>query len=494
MRRFEFLGRAYELHDPEDVPPRFVPGYVYARQSVTRDGSESLPSQLDVCFEAAPRLHIAVVDVFVEPPSTSGYKNRGRERAKFKELLAALESGPGRCVLTFKSDRLSRGGGPGWAPLFDVLDRAGIHPDRAVATPSGWMSEFEIGIRATTDREESKKTSERMLIAREREAKEGRPRIGGRRPYGYTQRYEVVPEEKTIVEEAAQRTLAGESTWSIVNDLNRRGVPTVTGTRWTVAVLKNILRHPRNVARRTLKGEVANEHARWEPLLDVETWERVAAVLDRAWPYSTKARPRTYPLVGFLFCALCDAKLQSMQRENGIRTYACRKGPGLLGCGRLRIVAAPLEAKVERLVLGTLTHPKYRTQLVALLGTESAGNGDSLADQLADIEAKRQLLVDLLLSKRLSRAEYNRRDDKLRAQHNEIASRAANGTGMRVLRDLPSDPEVLAGAWDTRGIEYQRQLIGLVIKRIVVLPANGPGRRFDETRLQIESPFASVAG
>jgi site-specific DNA recombinase len=413
MRAFEFLGRAYELYDPEDVPARFVPGYVYARQSVTRDGSESLPAQLDVCFEAAPRLRIAVVDVFVEPPSTSGYKNRGRERAKFKELLAALENGPGRCVLTFKSDRLSRGGGPGWAPLFDVLDGAGINPDRAVATPSGWMSEFEIGIRATTDREESKKTSERMLLAREREAKEGRPRIGGRRPYGYTQRYEVIVEEKAIVAEAAQRTLAGESTWSIVNDFNLRGVPTVTGTRWTVAVLKKILRHPRNVARRTFKGEIVKEHARWEPLLDVETWERVNALLDRAWPYPTKSRPRTYPLVGFLFCALCGAKLQSMQRENGGRTYACRKGPGLLGCGRLRIVAGPLEAKVKRLVLGTLTHPKYRSRLVALLGTNSDGEGDSLAEQLAEIAAKRELLVDLLLSKRLSRAEFNRRDDQL---------------------------------------------------------------------------------
>jgi hypothetical protein len=64
---------------------------------------------------------------------------------------------------------------------------------------------------------------------------------------------------------------------------------------------------------------------------------------------------------------------------------------------------------------------------------------------------------------------------------------------MRVLRDLPSDPEVLGGSWDARGIDYQRQLIGLVIKRIVVQPAKGPGRRFDETRLEIESPFDSAA-
>ncbi|MCA1845659.1 MAG: recombinase family protein, partial [Actinobacteria bacterium] len=76
MRTFEFLGKRYELFDVQDVPSKHVPGYVYARQSVTRDRSESLPTQLDVCFEAASRLRIAVVDVFVEPPSTSGYRDR----------------------------------------------------------------------------------------------------------------------------------------------------------------------------------------------------------------------------------------------------------------------------------------------------------------------------------------------------------------------------------------------------------------------------------
>jgi hypothetical protein len=182
-----------------------------------------------------------------------------------------------------------------------------------------------------------------------------------------------------------------------------------------------------------------------------------------------------------------------MQRENRGRSYACRKGPGLLGCGRLRIVAGPVEAKVQRLVLGTLTHPKYRKELVSLLRVDAGGEGDSLAEQLSEITERRELLVDLLLSKRLSRAEYNRRDDELRTQHDEMAGRAVNRTSVRMLRDLPSDPEVLARDWESKGIDYQRQLIGLVIKRIVVQPAKGPGRRFDETRLQIESPFASAA-
>src|SRR5436190_9938907 len=93
---------------------------IYARQSRTRDGSESRALQVDACREAAARLGLEVVVELVEPPSTSGFKNRGRGRAKFAELLRLLSGGDIDAVLVYKTDRLSRGGGPGWAPLLDA--------------------------------------------------------------------------------------------------------------------------------------------------------------------------------------------------------------------------------------------------------------------------------------------------------------------------------------------------------------------------------------
>ena len=488
MDTFTFLNQDYEVYDIEDVPRGHVPGYVYARQSVTRDGSDSLPAQLEACFDAAPRLRIGIVGVFVEPPSTSGYKDRGRKRPKFKELLSALESGPGRCVLTFKSDRLSRGGGPGWAPLFDVLDRAGLNPDRAVATPSGWMSEFEIGIRATTDREESKKTSDRMLMAREREARAGTPRIGGRRPYGYTQRYEVIPEEQAVVREAAERVLTGESLWGIASDFAAREIPTVTNTGWTVSVLKNILTHPRMVGQRVHKGLVVATDC-WAPLLDFATWERVNNVLSRRWPYATKSNPRTYPLVGFLFCGKCGAKLRSIKTQAGTRAYGCRKGPGLDGCGGLKVVAAPVEEEIKKLVVGTLCHPRYRARLVKLAGSAGEKETTTLADEVKDLEHQRETLLDVYLSGRLTKDRYDIRDDELQARIEILYGRAARQSGVEALRGLPTSPDALLAEWDARGIHYQRRLIPLVITRAVVLPAVRPQRRFDPDRLKVEPRF-----
>ena len=83
-------------------------------------------------------------------------------------------------------------------PLVDAFEDAGRDPDKTVATTDGWVSEFEfeIGTRLAMDREESKRTSDRMLAVRAREAREGVPRIAGRRAYGWNyDMTEHVPEE-----------------------------------------------------------------------------------------------------------------------------------------------------------------------------------------------------------------------------------------------------------------------------------------------------------
>ena len=122
-----------------------------------------------------------------------------------------------------------------------MVDRAGAarrrvrdgrsDPDRAVATADGWVSEFEIGIRSAMDREESKKTSDRMLDVR-RPRGEGRPAaIAGRRVFGYTRLSETVAEEAALILEAADRVLAGESVWGICTDWNDAKLASVTGGR-----------------------------------------------------------------------------------------------------------------------------------------------------------------------------------------------------------------------------------------------------------------------
>ncbi len=70
-----------------------TPTVLYIRQSLTRDKSESIPLQIERCTEAAKALGAEIVETLVEPPSTSGFKDRGRGRPRFLDLLELVRSG-----------------------------------------------------------------------------------------------------------------------------------------------------------------------------------------------------------------------------------------------------------------------------------------------------------------------------------------------------------------------------------------------------------------
>jgi len=377
---------------------------IYARQSITREGSASLKTQVDACRQAAKRLKVKVVAELVEAPSTSGYRNRGRSRPKFQELLELIRNGEIECVIAYKTDRLSRGGGPGWAPLVDAFETAGRDPDRAIATTDGWVSEFEIGIRSAMDREESKKTSDRMLDVRRREAKEGIPRIAGRRALGYLRDFsDVVPEEVALIEEAVERVLAGESVWSICTDWNTRGVATVTGRPWTVQTLTSILRSGRIAGLREHRGVVVSK-GKWPAIVSLDVHEQLVVALSPKRKVGSRAR--TYPLVGLLRCGRCGGPLRSLARDGGARSYACRSGPGLDGCGGIRIQAKGVEDHVRDLVCGMLADPETRSALASLTANGDDTNGASLVEELRAVESRRQRLIDLYTDGDIDRAAF----------------------------------------------------------------------------------------
>ncbi len=233
-------------------------------------------------------------------------------------------------------------------PPSSTRPAAGRDPDHATATTDGWVSEFEIGIRSAMEREESKKTSDRMLDVRRREAKGGVPRIAGRRAFGYVRDSSaVVAEEVALIEEAAERVLAGESVWAICTDWNERGVATVTGPPWTVQTLTSILRSGRIAGLREHRGVVVSE-GKWPAIVSQETHEQLVVALSPKRKVGSRAR--TYPLVGLLRCGKCDGPLRSLARDGGARSYACRSGPGLDGCGGIRIQAVGVEHHVRDLV------------------------------------------------------------------------------------------------------------------------------------------------
>jgi DNA invertase Pin-like site-specific DNA recombinase len=434
----------------------------------------------------ADRFGLTVVAELIEPPSTSGFKNRGLNRPRFKELLGLIRQGEIGAVIVYQTDRLSRGGGVGWAPMLEAIESAGHDPNHFVLRPDGWLSEFEMGIRATIDREEAVKISSRLRDVRAREALEGKPRTAICRGYGYdydkaTKNLVIVEREAEAIREATRRVLAGESPYSVAKDFTRRGVPTVSGCPWTTSVLISILRSARIAGLRSHHGVVVAKGA-WEPIITEAEHERLLAVTAPRPGRRKKSAPRTFPLVGFLVCGKCGKPLRSLVGKDR-RRYGCRTNDNLGGCGGIQVSANSVENEVKRYVCTTLSHPRTRKRLLAAAPKPAHSADDKLFARIRELDLKRQRLTGLAVDGHLSPAEFVRKNTELDDERDSIEQALAAEPRRRAVAALPATKAELETAWDERGIDYQRLLIELTIDHITVNPASPQGPRFNPHRL-----------
>src|SRR3546814_17090814 len=117
-------------------------------------------------------------------------------------------------------------------------------------------------------------------------------------------------------------------------------------------------------------------------------------------------------------CGLCGGRMRSLQREGGRRTYACRKGSGLDGCGRVRIRAPELEDYVRDLICGMLADPVTRAAM-ARLDTSEANDGDgSLLEALRENAERRHRLNDLDPDAAIARTTFPTRQPSRAHGHN----------------------------------------------------------------------------
>lgn len=454
-------------------------GLIYGRQSRTRGDSESLDTQVKACKRTAKQHGVTVVDTVLEPPSTSAYRNRGRDRARFKELLDRIEAGDADVVIAYKTDRLSRGGGPGWAPLIESAEKAGIDLDRFVLIAgSGFMSEFECGIRATMDREESKKTAERLRDVKTNAVQAGKPGGGGNRAHGYERDgVTVVEAEAALIREACARYLAGEGLISIARSWNNAGVVTAMGKKWRSETLRNMLRSPRIAGLRqhgrerrggSLWPAVAGA-ASWPAIVDRATWEAVCAKL-RANQGAPKPSPWKHAFAGLVVCSKCEGRMTAAP-VNDRPAFKCLKRPGAVNCGGMAIAATPLEDFVTDLLLYRLDSPGLAKAIAGRTRAASKTNAQAIND-VASCEAKLEELAQMWASEEVTRAEWLVARSPVEARLEAARSRAFVQERDRALDGIAGlDEKLLRAQWAELPVSRRRAIAAAVIERVVVSPA-----------------------
>jgi DNA invertase Pin-like site-specific DNA recombinase len=451
-----------------------IPVGLYVRLSRNRDGTIlGLERQETETLPWAALKGYEVVRRYADD-DTSAFRLK-QKREGFEALLTDLGTGFIKGVVVWKLDRLVR-------RTLDwnrVLPQAEDTPWFVASFADGVntadpMGRLLAGILVQMAELEAANIRTRTVAKHQELAKAGKWSGGGNRAYGHTaNRRETVPEEVLAIKEVADRVIVGEPLRSIASDLSSRAVvgPDTKrgpGRPMAATVWRRILLSPRMVgARMDIDGRLSRERG-MAPILDDETNRRVWRILNRpsgSAHFATENGPgnaRRHLLTGFLVCSLCGAALKPWA-THGKTAFACLKVPARPGCGKVSIIAEPVEAVVVEAALRYLE----RIDLTKHVQTDDAESEQILAS----IHREEAKLEDLAIQRfdanaigdtefRAARLPILRRREDLIARLNRRTPRLPLASGADVRR-----------AWNAWSLHERRAALSVAIERVVVLPA-----------------------
>lgn len=358
---------------------------------------------------------------------------------------------------------------------------------------------FTTGIDALVDEREAERIRERVLRGHRRSAAEGRPRSGV--PYGYRRLYDEksgflrdqVPDPVTapIVQEIVARVLAGETLYSIVVDLNQRGVPTPNGRKtgtvgtWQSATIRSLLRSRSMTGVRTHKGTVHAE-ATWEPIVSTTDWLRAQRVLaDPVRARHHRGVAVKYLMSGIATCGVCGAWCRPASNR-GYPSYMCAGyGPGSTGGkGHVTIRRVPLDTMVENLVIGYVSRPDVAA-LLSAPEPDDSGASKALAE-LAELRARLDAFIESAGSPGgISPMALAEVEARLRPQIADAEQRAApRALPVPIAAMVAGDPRQV---WeDDLDMSQQRQVVRFLMEIKISKSARGLGARgFEPGRVNV---------
>ncbi len=461
--------------------PRAV---LYCRISESDDVSTSIAGQEADLRERAERDGWAVVEVLKDDGISGGIF-----RAKADRALEMLRTGEADILAVWKADRWSRQGLRAVADLDDVLTerpttRFVAHMDGLDSRDASFDAIF--GILAVMARIERKNTRVRVTASIARLRRDGRF-AGGNVPYGYRPadnpegfgRVLVLHEtEAAVVQEAAARVLTGESVYSVVRELNARGVPTRRRTTWSVQALRQVITSDAIVGRVKHKGKLLTGDDGlpvqvWPPVLDLETWHQIRALLGVGLPTAQrpprrrKARARL--LSGIVTCALCSAPLYLRANGAGHAAYGCSAKSNGRPCDGVSISADVLEEYVTEDFLSKFGDFEVVEQIVEEPSEDLA---------LADVERAIHETLAEMGEDDADMVELGTRLARLKGRRTELSTAPRE----RVVRLVPTG-RTYSEAWEQGTQDDRREMLATSIAVLSIRKGTRGRRGIDPSRV-----------
>lgn len=452
---------------------------IYARISSDREGDNlAISRQLADCEQLAKQRGWKVVERYVDA-DISAYS--GKRRPEYQRLLEEIEAGVVEAVVVYHADRLHRHPRE-LEDFIDLCQRQGtkmatVSGDLDLSTHEGQLMARITGAVA---RKESDDKSRRIQRKHQELAHAGRVSGGGTRPFGFEDDKRTIrPDEAAVIRECARRVLAGDSLRSICSDLNERAVRSATGKLWSSQTLRRLLMSGRISGQREHHGEIVSR-AEWDPIVTPAETERLRAKLgdpDRR----TNRTARRYLLARLLRCSHCGSPLFARPRDDGSRRYVCASGPGFGGCGKLTIVADPLELFIVEAVLHRLDSPELPK---ALNGAAADPQGSEWQREIERTQAKLDELAALWADGEISRSEWLTARGPIEKRLDAAKKRLATLNRTSALTPHLGNGSELRERWADMSLTRQQQIVAALLEQVVVGPGRRGFNRFDPARLQ----------
>lgn len=413
-------------------------------------------------------------------------------REGYEELRTAIRASEVRHLWSVEQTRLEANR-KRWVELVAELDDAGlreIHTDR-----DGIVRLDEVAdIKQILAWHERKRLRERVRDTKMEHADEGRPSGGA--CFGYkpavnsegTPTLAIVPRQAEAARWAAEAVKAGWGQAAIARELERQGVPTARGGKWTTATVRHMLTAPTIAGLRVYKGEV-HRKGNWEPILDENTWREVGARLagprmivspDGSFKrVATRQRTRRRWLLtgGIAVCGRCSAPLVAKQRHANMKpAYLCQ-GPD--GCNGLGIGATPLEDHVRDELIVWLDSPASRA---AAAEDEHQAQRDDLTAALAEVARRKVSLTTRWTRGDLDDEEWDIARADLEQQRSDLSAALA---AVPPPAAAGLDPDELREDWAEMTLGERRLIVAKHLDLVTVHPAKRRGGGFDPDRVTI---------
>lgn len=456
---------------------------IYARISADVEGTGlGVTRQLEDCRKLAADRGWPVGDEYVDN-DVSAFS--GKPRRQYARMLVDLKSGARDAVIVYNLDRLHRR--PVELEEFVALcesvgvrDVATVTADIDLGNDDGL---FMARIFAAFAAKESGRKSARIRRKMLQNAEQGLPH-GSVRPFGYeNDKITVRTDEAAVVREMVDRYLAGASIRSLTMWLNDSGTAPAASKSWRTSAVRQILCSGRIAGLREHHGQVIGAAA-WPAIITPAQRDQVLARMTARALTKTRAA-RTYLLSGLLRCGRCGNRLYSQARhvnpENRVRRYACLSGPDQGGCGRLTVVAQPVEELLADAVLTRLDSPALSD---ALAGKASVDVDVAvLSAQLDADTARLDELAALYANGTVTAREWIAARDPITARIAETRRAIAAATDTTDVQDLAGTGHLLRQQWDSLEIDRQQAVIKSVLDHAVIAPGTPGSRSLDINRV-----------